>query len=102
MINIRLPHSFAALLGLTNAPHVVIKGLTFLGSLGDALRITGGEHDLVAAIEGFPPIPFNQIGLQTDEYRKTIPPRDMKLLKEGDTAKRKFSSSTDIEASNKK
>ena len=57
---------------------------------------------LVAAIEGFPPIPFREIGLQVDEYRKSIPPRDMKLLKEGDTSKRKFSSTTDIEATNKK
>lgn len=57
---------------------------------------------LVAAIEGFPAIPFQQIGLQVDEYRKSIPSRDIKLLKEGDTTKRKFSSSTDIEASNKK
>ena len=57
---------------------------------------------VVASIEGFPSIPFQRIGLQIDEYRKTIPPRDMKLLKEGDTSKRKFSSTTDIEASNKK
>jgi hypothetical protein len=57
---------------------------------------------LVASIQGFPPIPFQQIGLQIDEYRKTLQKRDMKLLKEGDTTKRKFSSSTDIEASNKK
>jgi len=56
----------------------------------------------VAAIEGFAPIPFHDIGLQTDGYRQTITPRDMKLLKEGDTSKRKFSSTTDIEASNKK
>ena len=57
---------------------------------------------LVASIQGFPQIPFQQIGLQIDEYRKSIPQRDMKLLREGDTTKRKFSSSTDIEASNKK
>ncbi len=57
---------------------------------------------LIASIMGFPSIPFQQIGLQIDDYRKSIPPRDMKLLKEGDTTKRKFSSSTDIEASNKK
>jgi len=57
---------------------------------------------LVASIPGFPAIPFHEIGLQLDAYRKSIPPRDMKLLKEGDTTKRKFSSTTDIEASNKK
>lgn len=57
---------------------------------------------LVASIQGFPTIPFHDIGLQVDEYRKSIPPRDMKLLREGDTTKRKFSSTTDIEASNRK
>ena len=60
------------------------------------------DSTLVAAIQGFPPIPFHDIGLQVDEYRKVIPPRDMQLLKEGDTKKRSFSSTTDIEASNKK
>lgn len=60
------------------------------------------DSTLVASIAGFPPIPFQQIGLQLDEYRKAIPEREMKLLKEGDTTKRKFSSTTDIEASNKK
>jgi Right handed beta helix region len=60
------------------------------------------DATLVASIEGFAPIPFQQIGLQVDEYRKSVAPRDMKLLREGDTTKRKFSSTTDIEASNKK
>ena len=57
---------------------------------------------LIASITNFPPIPFDKIGLVTDEYRSSIPPRDMKLLREGDTSKRKFSSTTDIDASNKK
>jgi len=57
---------------------------------------------LVASIPGFPAIPFHEIGLQVDEYRKSIPSRDMKLLREGNTSKRKFSSTTDIEASNRK
>ena len=48
------------------------------------------------------PFSFQQIGLQVDEYRKSIPQRDMKLLREGETTKRKFSSTTDIEATNKK
>ena len=57
---------------------------------------------LVASIPDFPVIPFSQIGLQKDEYRTIVPERDMKLLRDGDTRKRKFSSTTDIEASNKK
>ena len=60
------------------------------------------DATVTAAIPGFPAIHFEQIGLQPDEYRPVVPPRDMKLLREGDTKKRSFSSTTDIEASNKK
>jgi hypothetical protein len=91
-----------------NAGGVDQKGNITEGSLAEFTDADNFEFSLkpgstlVAAIEGFPPIPFQQIGLQVDEYRKSIPTRDMKLLKEGDTTKRKFSSTTDIEASNKK
>jgi hypothetical protein len=91
-----------------NAAGVEQKGNVTEGSLAEFVDAENFDFTLkpgstlVAAIEGFPPIPFQQIGLQVDEYRKIIPPRDMKLLKEGDTTKRKFSSTTDIEASNKK
>ena len=91
-----------------NAGGVDQKGNITEGSLAEFTDADNFDFSLkpgstlVAAIEGFPPIPFQQIGLQVDEYRKSIPTRDMKLLKEGDTTKRKFSSTTDIEASNKK
>jgi len=91
-----------------NAGGVEQKGNITEGSLAEFTDVENFDFSLkpgstlVAAIEGFPPIPFQQIGLQIDEYRKSIPSRDMKLLKEGDTTKRKFSSTTDIEASNKK
>jgi hypothetical protein len=91
-----------------NAAGVEQKGNVTEGSLAEFADAENFDFTLkpgstlVAAIEGFPPIPFQQIGLQVDEYRKSITPRDMKLLKEGDTTKRKFSSTTDIEASNKK
>ena len=91
-----------------NAGGVEQKGNVTEGSLAEFTDADNFDFSLkpgstlVAAIEGFPPIPFQQIGLQIDEYRKSIPTRDMKLLKEGDTTKRKFSSTTDIEASNKK
>lgn len=47
-------------------------------------------------------IPFEKIGLKIDEYRTAIPQRDDKLLREGDTKRRKFDSKTDMDASNKK
>jgi Right handed beta helix region len=91
-----------------NAVGIAEKGNITSGSPADFVDADNFDFTvrpgstLVAAIEGFPPIPFQKIGLQVDEYRKSIPPRDMKLLKEGDTTKRKFSSTTDIEATNKK
>jgi len=56
--------------------------------------------NLVASISGFPAIPFQQIGLQPDEYRPSVPPRNIRLLREGDTKMRNFDSSVDIKASN--
>ncbi len=91
-----------------NAGGILQKDNSTAGSLSEFVDAENFDFtvkpgsSLIASIVGFPPIPFQQIGLQADEYRKNIPPRDMKLLKEGDTTKRKFSSSTDIEASNKK
>jgi len=82
---------------VTNAPAGSLSDFLDAENLNFTLR-PGSK--LLAAIKGFPPIPFDKIGRQADAYRKLIPPRDMKLLKEGDTSKRKFSSSTDIEASN--
>jgi len=91
-----------------NAGGILQKDNSTAGSLSEFVDSENFDFtvkpgsSLIASIVGFPPIPFQQIGLQADEYRKSIPPRDIKLLKEGDTTKRKFSSSTDIEASNKK
>jgi parallel beta-helix repeat protein len=91
-----------------NASGILEKGNVTSGSPADFVDAENFDFTvrpgstLLATIAGFPPIPFQQIGLQVDEYRKSIPPKDMKLLKEGNTTKRKFSSTTDIEASNKK
>ena len=91
-----------------NQQGITENGNTTTNSMSDFLDAENFDFTLkpgstlVASIQGFPPIPFHDIGLQVDEYRKTIPSRDMQLLKEGDTKKRSFSSTTDIEASNKK
>jgi len=82
---------------VTNAPAGSLSDFLDAENLNFTLR-PGSK--LLAAIKGFPPIPFDKIGLQADAYRKSIPPRDMKLLKEGDTSKRKFSPSTNIDAPN--
>jgi hypothetical protein len=52
-------------------------------------------------IPGFQQIPMKKIGLQPDEFRPEVPPRDMELLRSGRTD-RVFDSQTDIDASNRK
>jgi hypothetical protein len=49
----------------------------------------------------FQQIPVSQIGLYADSYRPVVPPRDMELLRTGNTD-RGFDSQTDIDASNKR
>ena len=51
-------------------------------------------------LKDFKPIPFNRIGLYTDEYRATPAPRDDALLRNG-TPRRHFDSQTDVDASNR-
>ncbi len=47
---------------------------------------------------GLPAISLERYGLQLDEFRRTIPARDMKLLQEGDTTRKTFDSQQDVEA----
>ena len=47
-IKILFADAAAPLIALEGASHVVIRGLTVEANLGDGIRITGGEHDLVA------------------------------------------------------
>ncbi len=51
-----------------------------------------------AADSGLPVISIDRYGLQRDEFRQTIPARDMKLLREGDTRRKTFDSQQDVEA----
>lgn len=52
-------------------------------------------------LPGFPGIPFAAIGLQLDEVRRTIPERDLEQLHRESTAKQKFDSQKDVDASNR-
>jgi hypothetical protein len=45
-----------------------------------------------------PVISLDRYGLQRDEFRQTVPARDMKLLREGDTRRKTFDSQQDVEA----
>lgn len=51
-------------------------------------------------IPGFPQIPMARIGLFADAYRPVVPPRDMELLRTGETD-RGFDSQVDVNASNR-
>ena len=52
-------------------------------------------------IPGFQQIPVSKIGIYPDAYRPVVPPRDMELLKSGNTDSG-FDSQMDVNASNKK
>ncbi len=58
------------------------------------------DAGVFAAIPSFPNIDFSRIGVQPDEYRPVVPPRDMELLRTGRTD-RGFDSQTDLDASNR-
>jgi hypothetical protein len=90
-----------------NAAGVTVKENSTNGSLLDFLDARNFDFTikvgstLVSSIEAFPTIPFHQIGLQKDEYRTSIPPRDNQLLQQGDTTWQKDLSS-DLEQPVKK
>jgi parallel beta-helix repeat protein len=76
-----------------NATGIVQSGNSTEGSLSDFVDVDNFDFTLrrgsalANLIPGINPIPFGEIGLQVDEYRKTIPSREMKVLREGDTWK---------------
>lgn len=55
----------------------------------------------IAARLGVPVIPFEFIGLQIDEMRTTIPERDLAQLRRESTARKKFDSQIDVNASDR-
>jgi hypothetical protein len=69
----------------------------------EALDFTLKENAPVfAAIPGFPQVPMAKIGIYSDQYRPVVPPRDMELLRTGNTAGGGFDSLVDVEATNRK
>ena len=58
---------------------------------------TGLNFKAIAG-SGLPAVSLDRYGLQLDEFRRTLPERDMKLLKEGDTTRKTFDSQQDVEA----
>jgi hypothetical protein len=53
---------------------------------------------LTNAKSGAPAVDFARYGLQVDEFRPTLPARDLELLKSGDTKRKKFDSQQDVDA----
>lgn len=58
-----------------------------------ALNFTARDPQL-----GLPAIDLASYGLQLDEFRRTLPPRDLDLLRQGDTTRKKFDSQQDVNA----
>ena len=56
---------------------------------------------LQSLLPGFEPIPLTEIGLQPDMFRPDPPARDLGQLLNEPTARRKFDSQTDVDASNR-
>jgi hypothetical protein len=78
---------------VSNDQSVFVDPANFNFALKPGVAATLGLKD-------FKPIPFNRIGLYTDEYRAMLPPRDDALLRNGNT-ERHFDSQTDLDASNR-
>jgi hypothetical protein len=51
-----------------------------------------------SANSGLPAVSLDRYGLQLDEFRRELPARDMKLLRDGDTRRKAFDSQQDVEA----
>lgn len=86
--------------GITLKGNVTADSLSMFADAGNFDFTVKPGSALVASIPGFRAPPFREIGLQIDEFRTSLPPRDNKLLRDGNTVRRKFNSTTDIEASN--
>ncbi len=55
-------------------------------------------HPGLAALEWMRSFNLARYGLQLDEFRRSLPERDIKLLQTGDTRRRKFDSQQDVES----
>jgi hypothetical protein len=78
------PKSAGGILQRDNSTHSCLTDFVDADNLDFTLKPGTSLEFLNPVLAG---IPIRQIGLQLDEYRKTIPPRDMKLLIQGDTWK---------------
>ncbi len=87
--------------GLTFANNIESEDLGMFVNPQDfdfALKL---DAPVFAEIPTFQNIPTEKIGIYSDVYRPQVPPRDMELLRTGNT-ERGFDSQTDVDASNKK
>jgi hypothetical protein len=119
---------YPALLGILDStptvPHNNVLTGNFVVGCGEAVRRSGKSATLtgfnlennreladvsvfadVKALDfrtkagsGLPVIGLERFGLYRDEYRKTVPERDVKLLNEGDTRRKGFDSQQDVDA----
>jgi hypothetical protein len=68
----------------------------------EALNFTPSQpEELQRLLPGLHTFPVAGIGLQTDEFRRSIPARNLKQLQSESTARRRFDSQTDVDATNR-
>lgn len=81
----------ASLGGFTFTDNLELPAATF----ADAASLDFAPGSTPAAL---PPIDLADYGLQRDEFRRTLPARDLALLRDGDTKRKKFDSQQDVDA----
>jgi hypothetical protein len=97
---IRRSNSDAELAGVEEKNNAVSDSLGIFVN-PEALDFTlKPDAPVFSEIPGFRQIPMAKIGLYADYYRPVVPPRDMELLRTGNT-ERGFDSQTDVDASNR-
>ena len=77
-----------------------IRELVDLADLADpaALDFTPRSPAARAALTSLPPFDLSLYGLQVDEFRPVVAPREVTLLKTGDTKRKAFDSQQDVNA----
>ncbi|MBC8010035.1 MAG: right-handed parallel beta-helix repeat-containing protein, partial [Burkholderiales bacterium] len=77
-----------------NTEHPSTDIFTDAASLDFTLRAPAAAP----ALAGLPVLDLSRYGLQLDEYRRVVPPRDLALLRAGDTKRKAFDSQQDVNA----
>lgn len=97
---VRRSNSDAELAGVTEQNNVITDNLSMFQDPSNLDFTLKPDATVFSEIPGFEQIPVGKIGVYPDYFRPVVPPRDMELLRTGNTDSG-FDSLTDVDASNK-